>query len=130
MTAMSDWLENALLDLVLRGQAYTGATTIYAALYTTPTDDASGGTEVVGNGYARVLIPAFDPAAAGVSANTAQVVFGPATGTWGTVTHFALYDGVAPTSNRLVHGPITVPKLVQGGDTFVFPAGNIAVGAD
>ena len=130
MTAISDWLELAILDLVLRGQAYTGASTIYAALYTTATDDGASGTEVVGNGYSRVLVPSFDPPAAGVCSNSASVTFGPATASWGVVTHFALYDGSGGAANRLFHGPLTIPKTVSAGDSFVFPIGNISVKAD
>ena len=53
MSQMSDYLENKMVDLIFRGQAYT-APVIYVALYTAAPSDAGGGTEVSGNAYARV----------------------------------------------------------------------------
>lgn len=57
MTAATDSLENRTLDHRFRGQPDTPAATLYLALFTSATTDAGGGTEVTGNGYARVAIP-------------------------------------------------------------------------
>ena len=51
--AVSDYLENALLNHVFRGVAYTAPTAIYLALYTSDPTDANTGTEVSSGGYAR-----------------------------------------------------------------------------
>ena len=128
MAAMSDFLENELLDHVLRNNAYTSPTTIYVALFTTATDDASGGTEVTGGSYARVSV-AFDAPSAGSVSNTATVTFPTATASWGTTTHMALYDAVT-AGNRLYHGALTTSKTVDNGDIFTFPAGNLTVSHD
>jgi len=53
MAAMSNYLENALVNAVLRNTAYTSPTTVYVGLYTSDPTDANTGTEVAGNGYAR-----------------------------------------------------------------------------
>ena len=127
MAAMSSWLEEAILHQVLRGINYSGNSTIYAALFLTTTDNG-GGVEVSGNGYSRSLVGDFGQPVNGFSSNTTQVTFGPATASWGTITHFALYDGTSPSSKRLFHGKLTVPKLIEIGDTFVFPVGNITIG--
>ena len=130
MTAMSDFLENAVLDQVLRGVAYPGGTTIWAALFTAPTVDSTVAQgEVVGGNYARVQVPTWDPAASGQTSNSVPVSFNAATFPWGTVTHFALFDDQV-TGNLLYHGPLTVPRTVNAGDTFVFPAGNITISHD
>lgn len=129
MTAMSNFLEDAVLNLVLRGVAYSGGSNIYAALFTTPTTDAGGGNEVVGGGYSRVQVTAFDPPASGQTFNSVSVSFNSATAGWGTVTHFALFDDPT-TGNLLYHGPLTVPRTVNAGDTFVFPPGNIGISND
>jgi len=129
LTAMSDFVEDSILNLVLRGVAYTGGANIFAALYTTPTTDAGGGVEVVGGGYARASVTSFDPPASGQTSNSVSVSFNTSTAPWGMVTHFALYDDVA-TGNLLYHGPITVPRAVNAGDTFVFPPGNITISHD
>lgn len=54
---ISDALENAWLNHVLRNTAYTSpGTAVYAALFTSnPADDFSG-TECTGDGYARVQL--------------------------------------------------------------------------
>ena len=130
MTAMSDFLEDAVLDQVLRGVVYPGGTTIWAALFTTPTTDSTVAQgEVVGGAYARVQVPSWDPPASGQTSNSTSVAFTSATFPWGTVTHFALFDD-SLTGNLLYHGPITVPRTVNAGDTFVFPAGNITISHD
>ena len=131
MTAMTDFLENAFLNQVLRNLPYAPASTdIYCALFTTPTDDAGGGSEVSpGLGYSRQLVATFDPPVGGVSTNSVPATFGPATSPWGLVTNFAVYDSLVG-GNMLFHGPLTVPKTVNIGDNFVFPAGNISVSAD
>lgn len=54
MAAMSDYLENKIVDWLFRGQTYTPPTGLYVALYTAAPSDAGGGTEVSGNNYARV----------------------------------------------------------------------------
>ena len=128
MAAMSDFLENELLDHVLRNSAYTSPTTVYVALFTTATDDAAGGTEVTGGSYARVSI-AFDPPSAGSVSNTATVTFPTATASWGTVVNVAIYDALT-VGNRLYHGALTTSKTVDNGDVFTFPAGNFTVSHD
>jgi hypothetical protein len=133
MTAMSDVLENAVLDHVLRSTPLStaGITTgvVYAALFTTPTTDTGGGVEVVGGSYTRVLIGGFTNPVSGSSNNSVVGTFPNSTASWGTVTHFALFDAVA-VGNMLFHGPLTTPKVVNAGDTFVFPVGNITISMD
>lgn len=126
MASFSTFLANASLNLVLRGVAYTGDTTIYAALFTSPTTSSGAGNEVSGNGYNRVVVSSFEPANAGQTSNAVTVTFPQATSSWGTVTHFALFD--APTGgNMLFHGELTASRLVNAGDTFVFTPGNMNV---
>lgn len=137
MAAMSDVLENAFLDLILRNVslAASGITTgsVYAALFTTPTSDTTGsggsGEEVSGGGYARTQITGFSVAADGNSSNSVTITFPSATSGWGTVTHFGLFDA-ATGGNLLFHGELTAPKVVNAGDSFVFPSGNITISLD
>ena len=128
MAAMSDFLEDELLDHVLRNTAYTSPTTIFVALFTTATDDAAGGTEVTGGSYARTSV-AFNAPSAGTVDNSATVTFPTATASWGTVTHMALYDA-SSGGNRLYHGALTTSKTVDNGDVFTFPASNLTVSHD
>src|SRR5674476_468937 len=54
--ALSDYLENKLIDHVFRAQAYTAPVTIYVELYTSACSDSARGTEVSGGSYARAAV--------------------------------------------------------------------------
>ncbi len=103
---------------------------LYVALFTTATDDAGGGTEVSGGGYARVAYFPSDAnwtapdATGGLTDNAAEIVFPAPTANWGTISHLAIHD--RPTGgNRLFHGALTTPKTVNNGD----PAPKFTIGA-
>ena len=129
MSAMSDFVENATINQVLRGVAYPGGSTIHVALFTTPTDDAGGGTEVFGGGYQRTVVASFDPPTAGTTTSSSTTIFPTATGNWGTLTHFALFDAQVG-GNMLYHGELTAPKTTNAGDSFVLSPGNITISHD
>ena len=46
MSAMSDYLENALINHIFRNTDFTRPANIYVALFTAAPNDAGGGTEV------------------------------------------------------------------------------------
>ena len=48
MAEFSDFMENKIIDHMLRNQAYTPPATVYVALYTDDPTDADTGTEVTG----------------------------------------------------------------------------------
>lgn len=125
MSAMSDYLENAIGNHILRNIAYTSPTTVYCALYTVAPSDAGGGTEVSGGGYARQAVT-FGAPSNGVFTNSADVVFPIATANWGTIVAFALFDA-ATGGNMLIYGNLSSPKTINSGDQFRFPAGQLSV---
>lgn len=101
--SMTNFLENELVDHVLRNLAYTSPTSVLAALYTAFPGEAGGGTEVAGNGYARQTVT-FGAPSDGVSSNSAAVTFGPATpAAWGVILAWTIFD---QTTNPLFHGPV------------------------
>ncbi len=129
----SDFTELELLDHILGVGSYT-MPTVYMALCTAdPTDSGTGASmsEVTNaNAYARVAVAAdfATPAAAGSIANDGQIDFVEATGSWGTVSHFALVDsGTHGAGNMLAHGDLTVSKAIDNGDTPSFAIGDIVV---
>ena len=131
MGSFSDHLENELLDHVFGNGSYTPPT-IYVALSTAnPLDDGSGLAEPSGNGYSRVqtAAPDWSTASSGSIDNAASIEFSEATGSWGTVTHFALMDA-ASGGNMLVHGALSVSKSIDGGDTTEFAVGDMQVSLD
>lgn len=125
MAAMSNYLENALINATLRNTAYTSPTTVYVGLFTTdPLDDGSG-TEVSGGSYARQSATFAAPSNGAASTN-ADIQFPQATGNWGTVTHFAIFDALT-SGNMLYHGALTASKTIETGDVFKIATGNLTV---
>lgn len=125
MSAMSNYLENALVNATLRNTTYTSPATVYVGLFTSdPTDDGSG-TEVSGGSYARQAATFATPSN-GASATSADVDFPQATGSWGTVTHFGIFDA-SSSGNLLYHGALVTSKAIEIGDSFSISSGNLTV---
>jgi hypothetical protein len=125
MAAMSNYLENALINATLRNTSYTSPTTVYVGLFTTDPTDAGSGTEVSGGSYARKSAT-FGAPSNGASSTDADVQFDQATGNWGTVTHFGIFDALT-TGNLLYHGALTSSKTIETGDVFKIASGNLTV---
>lgn len=124
--AMSNYLEQKLLEHTLRNVAYTSPTTVYAALFTAVADGEAGTvTEVTtsGTAYARQSI-AFAAYSGGSVASSAQQTYAVATANYGTVTDMGIYDA-STAGNMLLYGALTASKVINNGDQFVFPSGNV-----
>lgn len=143
MPVFSDYLENKILDHLLRATAFTAPATVYVALLTATPSDTGGGTEVSGSNYARVSVTSATTAwngthgtttgassgTDGTVENAAVITFNTPSGSWGTVTHFAVYD--APTAgNLLFYAPLTVSKIIGSGDAVSFAAGALSLQLD
>ena len=125
MAEFSDFMENKIIDHMLRNQSYTPPSTLYVALFTTATSDAGGGTEVSGGAYARQAA-GLSAASGGASSNAADITFPTATADWGTITHVALMDALTG-GNMLMHSPLDASKTVNNGDTFKVNAGDLDI---
>ena len=124
----TNYLENALLDHVLRGVQYPCPAGIYVALFTAAPGETAGGTEITGGSYARQGA-VFTAAANGQVTNSSDVTFPQATANWGTITHFALLDAISG-GNMLYYGALTTSKTINTGDQLKFATGGIAVTED
>jgi hypothetical protein len=131
VAALSNYLENKLIDQLFRGQAYTFPSTLYIGLLTAAPSDTGGGTEVSGGGYARLAITSSmanwagtqganttsaSTGTSGTTSNNNPLTWTDPTADWGTITHFGLYDA-ATAGNLLVYGAMTTPRLVANGDS-------------
>ena len=126
MSEMSDWLETAIGNSVLRGVALSIPATIYAALDSATQNDAAGGTELAGNGYARTAITFTTTAAgAGLFANN-LCTFPTATANWLTITGMSIWDTIT-AGNMLLYTALDAAKYVGANDVFQFPAGSLTV---
>ena len=128
MSAMSDYLENAVLDHVLRNTAYTAPTTVYVALFTTSPGESGSGTEVSGGAYVRKAVT-FGAAASGQISNSLDLEFDQATASWGTVSHIGIMDA-STAGNLLFHGALAVSKAIDSGDIFRIVTGELTVSLD
>lgn len=127
MSAMSDYLENEILDHILGTGAYTMPATVYVGLSTGSFNDDNSGTELTGNNYARESI-SFGAAASGTASNDAAVEFNAATGSWGTVSHFGIFDALT-SGNLLIHGALTASKVIETGDILKIAIGDMDITA-
>ena len=125
MAEFSNYLENALINAVLRNTSYTSPTTVYVALFTSDPTDAGSGTEVSGGSYARTSAT-FGAPSDGVSVTTADVTFPQATASWGTVGWIGIYDA-STSGNLLYHTPLDASKTIDTGDIFKIASGNLSV---
>ena len=125
MAEFSNFLENALINAVLRNTTYTSPATVYVSLYTSDPTDADTGTEVSGGSYARTAVTMGAPSN-GVTTNSADVTFPTATASWGTVTHIGIHDALT-TGNLLFHTPLDTSKTIDSGDIFKITTGNLSV---
>lgn len=128
MAEMSNYLEDKILDHVLKNTSYTSPTTVYLGLFTSDPTDAGSGTEVSGGSYARQPI-SFAAASGGSSATNADITFPQATASWGTVSHVGILDQLT-TGNLLFHTALTTSKAIDSGDIFKVTSGNLTVALD
>lgn len=144
MTALSNYLENKVLDDLFRATAYAPPATLYIALFTAAPSDAGGVTEVAGGSYARVAVTSGLTAWNGTHGNTtgassgtngtisnaATIAFPTPTANWGSITHFGIFDAAA-SGNLLVWGALNAAKTVNNGDPApTFAAGVLTVQID
>jgi hypothetical protein len=127
MSAMSDYLENEILDHILSVGSYTMPTNVYVGLSTGSFADDNSGTEITGNNYARV-VASFGAAASGTASNDAAIEFAAATGSWGSISHFGIFDA-SSSGNLLIHGAFTTAKTIASGDILKISTGDLDVTA-
>jgi len=125
MSAKSNYLENKILDYVLRDTADWAPSAVYLALHTADPTDAGSGAEVSGNGYSRQAIT-FASASSGSAASNSVEEFTASGGSFGTVTHFGIWDA-SSSGNLLYYGALTASKAVADGDTLRFASGAITI---
>jgi hypothetical protein len=127
MAAKSQYLDQALLNSVLRATAYVSPTTVYVALNTSASTPTVPGTEDVDANYARVAATFGAPVGATVSNSTSLAFYGAgrAAGS-ATIVEAAIYDALT-SGNELYYGALAVSKTVSTGDTLSFAAAALSV---
>ena len=156
MSAASNYLEDKLLDHVLRGNVpstYSAPATVYVALFSDAGSAASAalesGTSATGSGnanwghfeinnasYIRQSVQFAAAGAAGtpgtissnitVSFPVASADYDTAGATGNVVTHLAIMDDQTG-GNVLFYGALTTSKTVSAGDQFTISSGNLSI---
>jgi len=125
--SISNYLENAVLNHILKNTAYSQPTNIYVALSTTDAgEDGSTISEPSGNNYARALCNVWDTASNRQIKNTNQVTFNTATGSWGNILYWALFDSLSG-GNMLAYGSFNTGKNIENGNTPFISAQEIII---
>ena len=122
---MSNYLENALINVTLRATSYTAPTTVYVGLYTTDPTDANTGTEVSGGSYARKSAT-FGAPSNGASTTSADITFDQATASWGTIAYIGILDALT-SGNLLYHTALDTSKAIDTGDIFKIASASLTV---
>ena len=129
MGSFSDFWEDEVLDHLFMKGSYTMPTNLWVGLSTAdPLDDNSGQAEPSGSGYARVSTAGsgWDVSSGGATANAAIVEFPEASGAWGTVTHFCIWDA-STSGNMVAHGALDASRVITSGITPRFAIGELDV---
>ena len=105
MSALSDYLENEILDHILGTGAYTMPTNVYVGLSTGSFNDDNSGTELSGSGYTR-KVASFGAASSGTASNDAST-----------------------SGNLLIHGALTSSKVIESGDILKVAVGDMDITA-
>jgi hypothetical protein len=122
----------------ITGATVTAPTVLYLALYTSAPDDATAGTEVSGSNYSRVNvgIGSVNWTAAGINtaaANKLLVTFATPSGSWGTVTHWALWNHATDTTvdtYRIWWGVLSASITPGTNDTVKVAIGALTLSID
>ena len=125
---MSDYLELKFLDHFTGTASTSAPSAVYLGLATGSIGDDASGSELTGNNYSRKAIT-FASASSGSIASNANVEFDPATGSWGDVSHWGIFDA-SSSGNLLFHGSFTSAKTIASGDILKEASGSLTISAD
>jgi len=129
--AATNYARNKILDYNFGSTAYSVPASFFMGLSTTTISvTGSNATEPSGAAYARVEISNdktnWTYASSGCLLNSASIVFTESSGSWGTVTHVALWD--ASTSGSIwFYEALPSSKVVQANTIVSFSASSVAM---
>lgn len=133
-TLWSNLIKNQILNDLYNFTPMPTYPTVYCGVFTTAPTVSGGGTEPVGNGYARQAVANsavnFSATSGGFKFNATAIQFPEATGGWGTLSHFGWFDADSG-GQYLVGGVLTdtsytpAPKAIVAQDILQFPAASL-----
>lgn len=128
MSSFSDYTENLVLTYLFTTGSVTRPTAWYVGLFTAAPSDTGGGTEVTGNGYARVVTGTISGSGTATTfSNAAAIEFAAASGgNWGTIGWAGIFDA-STSGNLLAWAPLTTSRVINDGDVFRIPATSLTI---
>lgn len=135
----TNYLDTQLNQEIFGSTEYAQPATIHVGLSTTaPTKSGTNVTEPSGGAYARIAVTnnttnwhahPSQPGTGQKQSNGVAINFAQATASWGTVTHFVIYDAAA-AGNLLAYGALTASRTIDNGDTASFAIDALAITLD
>jgi len=123
----SNYLKPRIIDHLLGTTTWTNPTSVQLALYTSNPTAADNGNEVLGGrGYTRQTLT-FTAPSGGATQNSGAVDFGPATNSWGDVSHWGIRDNSG--ANLLIFGAWNSPDSPVNGDDYILQSGDLDITA-
>lgn len=99
----------------------TSAPTIAGGNVNEPSTDAA---------YARVQLSSLSEPTDGVVTNESDINFAESTASWGTITHFVVYDSATVgEGNLLMYGALSTPRSVETATIMTIKAGYLLLSA-
>jgi hypothetical protein len=136
MPGWTNGYESTILNFLYGavGSPMTAPADYRIALFSVAPTDSTGGTELSGNGYARVTVTnnttnwGAAGSAGAARTNAVAITFPTATGAWSAATSWGAFlpDGTTLT----IYGDLTTPKTLANGDTASFAIGALSISAD
>jgi hypothetical protein len=128
MSSFTDYTENLALTYLFNTGSVTRPTAWYVGLFTAAPSDTGGGTEVTGNGYARVSAGTISGSGTATTfTNAAAIEFAAASGgNWGTIGWAGIYTA-STGGTLLAWAPLTTAKAINDGDIFRIPASSLSI---
>jgi hypothetical protein len=128
MSSFTDYTENLALTYLFNTGAVTRPTAWFVGLFTAAPSDTGGGTEVTGNGYARVSAGTISGSGTATTfTNAAAIEFAAASGgNWGTIGWAGIFTA-STGGTLLAWAPLTTSKAINDGDIFRIPASSLSI---
>lgn len=134
MAVLTDYMEKKLLDHIFGQAAFTRPFALYLGLSTTAFADSDNTTtasakELSGNAYARVRIDDISEynTSGDDIRNSSSIDFAEATGSWGNIGYWGIFDGNGSSANMLMHGSFSSATTVNSGDQFRISTGGLEI---
>lgn len=124
--SFSNTYETIVLKFAFNADSVTRPTSWYLGLFTSNPGEG-GGTEISGNGYTRKAVTFT--VTGDTATNSGAVEFDVATGSWGTISHVAVFDASSGGA-QIAYAALTTAKAIDTGDVLRFPVGDVDITLD